>query len=152
MAQTEFGLAMRREPGQVLPHENWTDLETWVCEEVGAGRIADINRKLGRIADPKKPEDWGPERRLSSTFVESIILHDRWREGVSRRGVRILGALFEEPVDLSGAELLSQLCLDFCRFTADVSFEDIRAARRISLWGPHLLARSTLPLPRSAAR
>jgi hypothetical protein len=127
--------ALPGEPCQVPPRECWSELEKWVWQETASGRTADINAKLGKAASPKRLDQWSPERRLSSAFLETILLHKPWQNGIGRRGVRIVGALFEEPIDLSGAEWLSQLCLDFCRFTADASFENIHAGQRISLMG-----------------
>lgn len=83
-AGSTTGPALPGEPCRVGPHNCWTELETWVWHEVGSGRLANINRKLGHAADPKKPGDWGPDRRLSPAFLETMLLCDPWRSAIPR--------------------------------------------------------------------
>jgi hypothetical protein len=105
MSEVELavGPALPGEPCRVPPHESWSDLEKWVWQEVGSGRIADLDAKLGITADPTKPGDWQPERRLCPTFLETILLHDPWRSAIPRQGVRLEGVWLEDPLELSHA-------------------------------------------------
>jgi hypothetical protein len=135
MSEQASGPARPGEECRVPPHESWSDLETWVWQEVGSGRIADINARLGKPADPKKPENWGPERRLSAHFLETLLLHDPWRGAIPRQGVRIVGALFDEPVNLVEAEIAHELWLDRSHFTSNVDFHRIRTRSLLSLRG-----------------
>jgi uncharacterized protein YjbI with pentapeptide repeats len=135
MSEQASGPALPGEECRVPPHESWSDLERWVWQEVGSGRIADIDAKLGKSADPKKPEDWGPERRLNGRFIETILLHDPWRRAIPRQGVRIVGALFDEPVDLVEAEIAHEFWLVRSRFTSDVDLSGIRTRSLLSLSG-----------------
>ena len=125
--------ALPDEPCHVAPHAGWSDLEAWVWQEIGSGRVADINQKLGRTGDPKKSEDWGPDRRLSSAFLETILLHNPWRGAILRQGVLIVGALFSETIDLRRAELSRLLSLGSCRFEAPVLCSGLRTPWDLSL-------------------
>lgn len=121
------------EPCQVAPHTGWSDLEAWVWQEIGSGRIADINQKLGWCPLPADPDGWGPERQLSSAFLETILLRDPWRSAIPRQGVLIVGALFRETLDLRRAELSRLLSLGSCRFEAPVLFSGLRTSWDLSL-------------------
>lgn len=121
------GEALPGEPCRVPPYESWTDLEKWVWQEIGSGRTAKINAHLGKAADPSKPDEWGPERRLSSAFLETVLLHDPWRSAIPRQGVQIIGALFDEHVELKWADLPTQLALCSSRLNKNVSLSGIRA-------------------------
>ena len=109
-------------PGQecrIGPHESWNDAEEWAWGEICAGRIADFNdhHGLAEPLDPNKPDKWDAKaknRRLSPAFLEAVLLHDPWRGAIPRQGVRIAGALFSDPLDLSHARLNCQLWLDEC--------------------------------------
>jgi uncharacterized protein YjbI with pentapeptide repeats len=135
MTEQASGPALPGEEYRVLPHESWSDLEKWVWQEVGSGRTADINAKLGKPADPKKPADWGPERRLSARFLETLLLHDPWRSAIPRQAVRIVGALFDEPVNLVEVEIAHEFWLERSRFTSNVDFHRIRTRSLLSLDG-----------------
>jgi hypothetical protein len=135
MTEQASGPALPGEECRVPPHESWSDLEKWVWQEVGSGRTADINAKLGKSADPKKPEDWGPQRRLRPAFLETILLHNPWRSAIPRQGVRIVGALFDDAVDLHGLHITHEFWLDYSRFVADVDLSLIRAQFGLSLEG-----------------
>jgi uncharacterized protein YjbI with pentapeptide repeats len=135
MTEQASGPALPGEDCRVPPHESWSHLERWVWQEVCCGRIGDINRKLGWCPLPKDPDGWGPERRLSARFLETLLLHDPWRGAIPRQGVSIVGALFDEQVDLNEAEIAHGFWLDRSRFTSNVDFHRIRTSSLLSLEG-----------------
>jgi hypothetical protein len=145
--------ALPGEPCQVDSPENllkpWTTTERWVWRQVCTGEIADLNKRFGRILVPREEaECWTDEgrklrcrterRRLSPAFLETILLHDPWRSALPRRRVRIVGAMFDETIDVDEAELPGELSLDQSRFTASVSLRRIRAPSLISFDGSAL--------------
>ena len=89
----------------------------------------------GSSLDPRSSEGWTEERKLSSGFLEAILLHDPWRGAIPRQGIRIIGAWIEEPVDLLGAEIAHQLWLDKARLDFDVDLRRIRTKSLVSLDG-----------------
>jgi uncharacterized protein YjbI with pentapeptide repeats len=135
MSDEASGPALPGEQCRVPPRESWSDLEKWVWHEIGSGRIADINAHLGKTADPRKPDDWGPERRLSTAFLEVMLLHDPWRSTIPRRGVRIVGAWFDETVDLVEAEIAHELRLSRSRFTSEFYLVRLQMQSLLSLYG-----------------
>lgn len=89
----------------------WTKAEQFVWQRVCIGEPANFNigQKWGGNLDPKKglPES----RILRPRFLESILLADKYRHALTRRGVQIIGARFTETVDLENAELEHNLLL-----------------------------------------
>ena len=128
---------------------SWTPLETWVWEKLQAGEIANIDHyqdDQGGLpsADPKNSEEWQDGRhRLSAPFLEGILLEDAYRSAIHRRGVRIVGAWFEDEIDLCDSELHCPLWLDRSRFEQAVSLTDARG-RLISFDGSCFAANLSL--------
>jgi hypothetical protein len=114
-----LGPALPGEPCRVPPHAGWSELERWVWQEIGSGRFADLNAKLGKAADPKQLGDWQPERCISPAFLETILLHDPWRSAIPRQGVRLEGVWFDGPIELSHARIPCMLWLLRSRLEAE---------------------------------
>jgi hypothetical protein len=74
--------------------QRWTKQEIFVWERVCAGAIADFNEgtAYGGKLDPNGPEGLPESRILRSKFLETILLDDKYRSVLTRRGVRIIGA------------------------------------------------------------
>ena len=87
---------------QMDPDESWSEPERWAWVEIRAGKIADFHARHSKL-DPKEPEGWDQTRKLSQVFLETILLGEPFKGAVPRQGVRIVGAWFEEPIDLENA-------------------------------------------------
>jgi hypothetical protein len=112
----------------------WTSQERWVWEQVCEGRIADFNIAEGgkfRL-DPEKSDGWTEKRVLRQIFLETILLYEPWREKVPRQGIRISGAWFKEPLNLSNAEMKHTLVLHCSRFEAHVILLSLHTTRVLS--------------------
>ena len=117
--------------------KSWKPQEKWVWEQVCAGKIANFNlsKSYGGILDPKELEGWSEKRILSPAFLETILLHEPYRGALTRNGVRIVGALFKKPLDLSKATLTHQLLVHASRFESEVNLSYLHALRLLSLDG-----------------
>jgi hypothetical protein len=120
-----------------LPLLVWTRQEKWVWEQVSQGEIADFNNAegYGGKLSPKEPEGWKENRILRPKFLETILLQESYRNALTHHGVRIVGAWFKEPVDLSDATIPSQLWLDSSRFELDVDLKCLKSPSCLSLEG-----------------
>jgi hypothetical protein len=69
--------------------------EKWVVAQVTAGEIADLKTKF--------PEE--KDRKLSAHFLEEVLTGALPGFKQNRKGVQIEGAIIDEPIDLSPAEV-----------------------------------------------
>jgi hypothetical protein len=122
------------EPCETEPQQNWTEQEKWVWKKVGSGEIANFNEgdHYGGPLDPKKPEGWPENRVLRPKFLETILLHEPYRGALTRHGVSIIGAWFNEPNDLENATLAHELYLVSSRFDSDVCLRYLKSPCIIS--------------------
>jgi uncharacterized protein YjbI with pentapeptide repeats len=128
--------ALPGDPCHVDPRPNWSETEDWVWERVCSGEIADLNEYFDPGSpplDPRSPEGWSDQRKLSSAFLETILMHDPWRNTIPHHGVRIAGAWFAAEFDLQEAGIAHGIKLDGSRFDADVNLSGAKIASTLSL-------------------
>lgn len=101
------------------------------------GEIADFNKAEGYGGElsPKKFEACNKNRILRPKFLETILLKEPYRNNLTYRGVRIVGAWFKEAVDLSNATIPSQLSLHDSRFKLKVDLSFLKLPFPLSLKG-----------------
>src|SRR5262249_51085888 len=114
--------------------QRWTKQEIFVWERVCAGHIADFNEgtAYGGKLDPKGPEGLPESRILSSKFLETILLEDKYRAALTRYGVRIIGARLAERVDLGNAELKHEVWLNDCLVEQGADFTGATSTHLLS--------------------
>jgi hypothetical protein len=99
-----------------LVDDAWQDQEKLVWQRICVGGTADFNSesKYGGDLNPKK--DQLPEtRKISAKFLETILLSEKYRNALPRFGVHIVGARFDELIDLKNAVVAHEVRLDKCR-------------------------------------
>lgn len=109
-----------------VPQKRWTPQEAWIWERVLAGEVADLEQRYGGTLEP---------RRVSEGFLLDVLTIPDFAEAVPHHGVRIIGAWFPEPLDLSDIVFRHQLWLERCRFDGKVSFRTVRLESHLSLEG-----------------
>lgn len=123
------------------PHQDWSEPEIWAWEKICAGEIADFNEETDceYCPLPWAAEGWerreGENRKLSSRFLETILLYEPWRSAVPRRGVIIRGAWFVDPVDVATCKIDFFLALDYCRFETALELREFKSPNSFSLTG-----------------
>jgi hypothetical protein len=117
--------------------EHWTNQEKFVWERACVGEVADFNKETayGGNLDPRKPEGLPESRVLTSAFLETVLLKDKYRGALTRRGVRIVGARFKETVDLANAELRHDLWLDQSLLEEGANLSGLSSTRDLRLDG-----------------
>jgi hypothetical protein len=117
--------------------EHWKPQEQFVWNRVCLGDQANFNLEqgYGGDLDPKAPAGLPESRVLSATFLATILLSDKYRHALTRRGVRITGARFTELVHLQNAELSTELWLDRSLLEKGADLRELRSTRRITLCG-----------------
>jgi hypothetical protein len=111
----------------------WTRQEQFVWRNVCAGKEADFNKEpdYGGDLDPKGPAGLLDSRILRSSFLEAILLRDKYRNALTRLGVRIIGARFAETVDLRSARLQHELWLVKCLLEKGANLTFVETSSRI---------------------
>ncbi|EDM49172.1 pentapeptide repeat-containing protein [Marinobacter algicola] len=116
----------------------WTESECWVWEQIRAGKEADFNAREGRNEPLLAPIDtfgWTDNRKLSSRFFSELLFTESLYSCISRKGVRVIGAWFEDGVDLESGRLNCDLWLDLCRFDDSANLNGVRIEGSLSLEG-----------------
>ena len=116
----------------------WTEPEEWAWKEICEGRIANFNKRLNEELDPRNPDHddrWSDNRRLSSRFLETILLHEPFRSAIPRQGVLVEGAYFPDSLDLKGASIERILELRASLFKSKVLLSYLTTPLLISLDG-----------------
>ena len=109
----------------------WTEAENYVWNHICAGGIANFDE--GRELDPGSSCYCVPTRRISWKFLNKILSDERFREAVTHRGVRIIGACFPDKIDLKNGRLPWPLELRHSRFEKGLNMLRLRADRHVSL-------------------
>ena len=133
-----FGMALPGEKCRVPPLPKWTEPEEWAWTQICEGRIANFNRRLNEELDPGNPtrdDKWSDDRRLSSHFLETILLYEPFRSAISHRGIRISGASFPNYINLADTSIERPLMVHKSRFKSQVDMFRLRTASLISLEG-----------------
>jgi hypothetical protein len=115
----------------------WTPQEKFVWQHVCIGEIADFNKAsgYGGDLDPRKPQGLPDSRVLRPAFLETILLADKYRHALTRRGVGIVGARFTDNVDLEGAQLGNDLALYRSLLSKGANLDRLRSSHAIVLSG-----------------
>jgi len=127
--------ALPGEPCGVPPRDIWTEPEAWAWKRICEGETADFPVRTGVILDPRKSEGWSDDRTLSSEFLETVLLYEPYRNALTHRGVRIVGAWFPEPINLENARITTELRLEASRFEKQLSLRSMRTDGLLSLVG-----------------
>lgn len=130
---------------RALELREWASNEKWVWNEICEGREADFNVKEGRHLLPDMDQDWSDVRVLSPKFLELLVTQQLYVEAMNYRGVRIRGAWFKEPIQLSDAVISRPLALTNCRFGADVNLSLVKSSHGISFAGSGFYGSAIMP-------
>ena len=98
--------------------------EKWIVAQVRAGEIADLSKQF-----PDKEKD---KRKLSAHFLEALLTGTLPDVKPHPHGVRIIGAIIDEPVDLENAQIPCEVWLEHCQFNASTNFNGGSFAGTIS--------------------
>jgi hypothetical protein len=111
----------------------WRPQEKFVWRQVCRGEVADFNSssQYGGYLDPKRPEGLPESRTLGPSFLETILLSDKYRHALTRLGVRISGARFSETVNLENAELRHDLWLYQSLLEAGANFQGLKSTHLV---------------------
>ncbi len=102
-----------------------TPTERWVVTQVVAGEVADLKKQFSE----------GGKRKLSANFLERLLTGALPAVTIHRNGVRIVGAVVDEPFNLSNAQIQSEVWLDNCTFNKEVDWSGARLTSNVTFEG-----------------
>jgi hypothetical protein len=116
----------------------WTPQESFVWHQVCVGEVADFNKgsHYGGNLDPKRPEGLPDSRILRLAFLETILLDNKYRTVLTRRGVII--ARLTDILDLQNVQLGGEFALQHSLLEKGVNFSGLRSMNAVSLWGSNI--------------
>ena len=117
---------------------NWSKNEKWAWTMITNGNMADFNKKLGYKFDTNKiniTTDEISNRLLSSSFLRTILVSKEWNKYIGKGGVQIVGAYFEDTLNLFQDRIFNELHLDGCLINSGFIFVDGKCPLNISLSG-----------------
>jgi len=124
--------------------ENFSDIETWVWDQIKDGKPANLNEHFGRKddnpLDPKSPDGW-ENRILRDGFRAELRKHLAEQETQSaRKKVCIIGACVqgEAIVEIGNFIFLHEFSLEKCRIEVDVCLPHVHSLYGISLHGSYM--------------
>src|SRR5260370_27095089 len=118
----------------------WTPQEIFVWQQVCVGEVADFNKgpNYGGNLDPKRREGLPESRILRPAFLETILLEDKYRKVLRRRGVKISGARLTDILDLENIQLEDEFALAKSLLEKGVNFSGLRSTYTVSLVGSNI--------------
>jgi uncharacterized protein YjbI with pentapeptide repeats len=120
----------------VGPEQWWSDQEKLVWSKACVGEVADFNKRHGADElDPKLLDDLPEDRTLRPSFLTALLSNERYRQLLKGVGLRIVGAKFEDLIDLEGAELQFPLRMDRCLLKKGANLVRLRSSSFISFEG-----------------
>lgn len=100
----------------------WNPAEKWVVEQVTAGQPADLIENF--------PEE--ENRKLRARFLEDLLTSMLPGVKPHRNGVRIYGAIIDEPINLGNAQIPWEAWLEYCQFRSSAILRRATFERAVS--------------------
>lgn len=111
---------------KVAPSPCSSDQERWVWKQIYEGKDADLQKHYGGPGNPEDAGKWPPERLLTANFLQEILNKEPYRSSIPRKGITIIGARIDDPIDLTETKVeirfvlhrsfLQKLTLDYAEF------------------------------------
>jgi uncharacterized protein YjbI with pentapeptide repeats len=102
--------------------ESLNPAEKWVVGRITAGDVADLRKQFPQQKD----------RKLSAKFVQDMLTGNLTGVEPHRNGVRIIGAVIVERIDMSNGQIPREVWLNHCQFSGAANFERANFAGIVS--------------------
>ena len=119
-------------PYGVLLLSEWSKQEKWVWKQICEGKQANLAEYSGGAEDPKTKKGWKKNQKLSSKFLETILLYEPYISSLTHKGIHISGAWFVEMIDLQNANINYEIRIEFSRFDETVDLFAVKTSSLIS--------------------
>jgi hypothetical protein len=99
-------------------------VEKWVVDQIERGEIADL---VEQFSDKEKDK-----RKLNAHFLEELLVGVHPGFKPHRNGVRIVGAIIDDSIDLTNAQIPQEIRLNHCQFMSSATFTHASFAGMVS--------------------
>jgi uncharacterized protein YjbI with pentapeptide repeats len=99
-----------------------TEAEAWIVAQLNAGEIADLPAHF------RDENDW----KIDAHFLEDLLAGAVGSLKQHRHGIRIIGAIIDEPVELNNAQIKCEVQLTHCHLRSGTTFNGASFAGSIS--------------------
>jgi hypothetical protein len=146
-------------PAEDELQQTWSACERFVWSCLAAGREANLFAKecavprTARNSELRNAQRFAPfvdiERykgvnTLSSHFLHAVLSRKEYADRLTPAGVRIFGAVFEEPVNLENIAVDRNVVIDSSIFFSDLRMTNFRARYNVSFDGSNIMGRLLL--------
>ena len=122
---------------ETLP-SHWSSSEKWAWTQIASGLPANFDTQFGTAgsADQKAKDRFtDPRRRLSASFLRTILADGKFSRQIPAEGVRIEGAVFDTAIDLRDAVLAHPLQISYSLFLGEVMLNRLRTSTAVTFVG-----------------
>jgi hypothetical protein len=113
------------------PSSQWSEPEKWAWSRLCTGQPVGFNVRYGAALDPRGEDGWDDRHKLSSLFIETVLLHDPWRQAVTKSGLQVYGAWIPDLIDLTDASIPFFVGFDLSRLAQGVNLQRSRLAKSL---------------------
>jgi len=113
-------------------HSRWSKGELWIWSRLCAAEVATIERAVDGSVAPGSPVPGG---QVSTEFIGTLISDPSATDALRPKGIRIVGAEFTAPVDLSNYKVNVPLALESSLFKREVNISGMSSVYEISFSG-----------------
>lgn len=117
-----------------------TESENWVWQTLLNGETADLNLHDQHSPDPIKAEEWTLKRVLRPKMLNKLLEELEGNRTLPTPGIRIVGAWFLEPLDLSKLKINIEFSITNSRFEESICLDHARLTDLLILDGSYLHA------------
>jgi hypothetical protein len=97
------------------PYDDEKTAVGWAWARIRNDEIADFGGRCGEL-DPRTKIGWDdPCRQIPPKFLVDVLTVPEWRDRVARHWVRLRGVRIDGTIDLSDAEIKSEVWVDASR-------------------------------------
>jgi hypothetical protein len=110
----------------------------WAWARIRNDEIADFGARCGQL-DPHLKDGWDHTcRQIPPKFLVDVLTVPKWRDQVLRRHVRLRGVRIDGSIDLSNAEITSEVWIDVSRIEGHLNLAYSHWGQPLSLRGSTL--------------
>jgi hypothetical protein len=121
------------------PYDDEKTPAGWAWARIRNDEIADFNARCGELLNPHEKKGWDhPCRQMPPKFLVEVLTLPKWSDQVVLHRVRLRGVRIDGNIDLSNAEITSEVWIDVSRIEGHLNLAYSHWGQPFSLRGSAL--------------